>query len=302
MPTESWPIGDVTITKVVESENWVPLELLGEMLLPKSSRAEIEAMQWLAPHYVRDGQLSFGIYSFLVETPNRKLVVDTAVGNAKPRAGPNFNMLDTAYLDNFRDVWEPDDVDGVVSTHLHVDHVGWNTHLVDGYWLPTFTNATYHFVEQEYRHWKRYADNNDSVNPMFDAAVVFSDSVRPVVDAGLASFVEPSAHLTPEVALIPSHGHTPGHVSVLIESKGESAVITGDLMHTPCQIGRPDWRVPTTQIRRPRQLPDRPSWNASRTPRRWSSARISAHRAVATCTATARPSGLRLRASHTLGS
>ena len=241
MPTESWPIGDVTITKVVESENWVPLELLGEMLLPKSSRAEIEAMQWLAPHYVRDGQLSFGIYSFLVETPNRKLVVDTAVGNAKPRAGPNFNMLDTAYLDNFRDVWEPDDVHGVVSTHLHVDHVGWNTYLVDGHWLPTFTNATYYFVEQEYRHWKRYADNNDSVNPMFDAAVVFSDSVRPVVDAGLASFVEPSAHLAPEVALIPSHGHTPGHVSVLIESKGESAVITGDLMHTPCQIGRPDW-------------------------------------------------------------
>ena len=112
---------------------------------------------------------------------------------------------------------------------------------MDGTWRPTFTNATYYFVDQEYRHWKRYADNNDSVHPMFDAAVVFSDSVRPVVDAGLATFVEPSAHLAPEVALIPSHGHTPGHVSVLIESKGESAVITGDLMHTPCQIGRPDW-------------------------------------------------------------
>ena len=84
---------------------------------------------------------------------------------------------------------------------------------------------------------------------MFDAAVVFSDSVRPVVDAGLASFVEPSAHLTPEVALIPSHGHTPGHVSVLIESKGESAVITGDLMHTPSRSAARTGRVPTTQIR-----------------------------------------------------
>ena len=156
----------------------------------------------MAPQYVRDGQLSLGIYSFLVETPERKLVVDTAVGNAKPRAASGFNMLDTDFLDNFLGVSEPNDVDGVVSTHLHVDHVGWNTHLVDGTWRPTFTNATYYFVDPEYRHWKRHADNNDSVNPMFDAAVVFSDSVRPVVDAGLATFVEPSARLTPEVALI----------------------------------------------------------------------------------------------------
>jgi len=108
-------------------------------------------------------------------------------------------------------------------------------------WVPTFGNATYHFVEQEYLYWKQFADNNDSANPAFDVAAVFNDSVRPIVDAGLTAFVEPSANLTPQVALIPSYGHTPGHVSVLIESRGESAVITGDLMHTPCQIGRPDW-------------------------------------------------------------
>lgn len=237
MPTETWRIGDVTITKVVESESSFPLELLGQVLLPKSSSAEIEAMQWLAPHYVQNGQLSMGINSFLVETPTLKLVVDTAVGNAKPRSGPNFNMLDTEYLDNFRCVWEPEDVGAVVSTHLHVDHVGWNTVLVDGAWVPTFKNAIYYFVDQEYRHWERYADPD----PRFDAPDVFSDSVRPIVDAGLASFVEPSAQLAQEVTLVPSHGHTPGHVAVLIESGGESAVITGDLMHTPCQIGHPDW-------------------------------------------------------------
>lgn len=240
MPTEAWRVGDVTITKVVESESWVPLEYLGE-ILPSSTRPDIEAMQSLAPRYVHEGQLSIGIYSFLLETPERKLVVDTAVGNAKPRAAPGFDMLDTEFLNNFREVWQPEEVDGVVNTHLHVDHVGWNTHLVNGTWRPTFANAAYYFVDQEYRHWKRHADNNESVHPMFDAAVVFSDSVRPVVDAGLATFVEPSAQLTPEVALIPSHGHTPGHVAVLIESKTESAVITGDLMHTPCQIGRPEW-------------------------------------------------------------
>jgi glyoxylase-like metal-dependent hydrolase (beta-lactamase superfamily II) len=237
MPTEQWRIGEVTITKVIESESCFPLDVLRDALLPKSSREEIEGMRWLVPHHVQDGQMSMGVYSFLVQAPTLNLVVDTAVGNAKPRTGPNFNMLDTEYLDNFRRVCEPEDVDAVVSTHLHVDHVGWNTRLVDGGWSPTFRNATYYFVDQEYRHWERY----ENLDPMFDAAAVFSDSVRPIVDAGLAAFVEASSQLAPEITLVPSHGHTPGHVSVLIESEGESAVITGDLMHTPCQIGRPDW-------------------------------------------------------------
>lgn len=240
MPSERWTVGDVTITKVVESESWLPVAFLPEFL-PRSSTADVEALPWLAPQYVRDGQISMGIYSFLLETPDRKLVVDTAVGNAKARAGPAFNMLDTGFLDDFRNVWGPDEVDVVVCTHLHVDHVGWNTHLVDGDWRPTFTNANYCFIDQEYRHWERCATNDDGVNPLFDAVAVFSDSLLPIVDAGLAIFVAPSAQLTPEVALIPSHGHTPGHVSVLVQSRGEGAVITGDLVHFPCQIGHPEW-------------------------------------------------------------
>jgi glyoxylase-like metal-dependent hydrolase (beta-lactamase superfamily II) len=186
---------------------------------------------------LRDGQFSVGIFSFLVETPEHKIVVDTAAGNAKPRTGPAFNMLDTNFLDDFRGIWEPEDVDSVVCTHLHADHVGWNTHLVDGRWLPTFTNAAHYFIEREYRYWKTY----DGGTPLFDAAAVFADSVQPVTEAGLVTFVEPSDRVTPEVALIGLHGHTPGHVSVLIESKGESAVITGDLMHFPCQVGYPHW-------------------------------------------------------------
>jgi glyoxylase-like metal-dependent hydrolase (beta-lactamase superfamily II) len=150
-------------------------------------------------------------------------------------------MLDTGFLDAFQQIWDPADVAAVVCTHLHVDHVGWNTRLVGGEWLPTFANATYHFVEQEYQHWKRYADADDSVNPVLDVATVFADSVRPIVDAGLVSFVEPGTTITPEITLLPTHGHTPGHVCVLIRSEGESAVITGDLMHSPCQFGHPGW-------------------------------------------------------------
>jgi glyoxylase-like metal-dependent hydrolase (beta-lactamase superfamily II) len=237
---ERWTVGDLTITKVVEVETWTPLDFLAQML-PSSSRDEVEALDWLQPAHLRDGQISIGVYSFLIETPSRKLVIDTGVGNSKPRTSEMWNMLDTDYLENFREVWEPADVDGVICTHLHVDHVGWNTHLAAGQWVPTFSNAAHYMIEREHEHWQRLADANDSVDPFLDAATVFDDSVRPIVDAGLATFVEPDAVITPGVTLIPSHGHTPGHVSVLVESKGESAVITGDLMHMPCQIGHPEW-------------------------------------------------------------
>jgi glyoxylase-like metal-dependent hydrolase (beta-lactamase superfamily II) len=199
-------------------------------------------MRWLQPDYVRDGTTSWGFHSFLIDTPRRRIVIDAAVGNAKPRVGqPIFNMLDTAYLENFRQVWEPDEVDAVVCTHMHVDHVGWNTRLDGEQWVPTFANAMYHFVQTEYDHWKWFADNNQLGNPTVDAATVFGDSVQPIVEAGLATFIEPDAMISPEVSVIPSRGHTPGHVSVLIQSKAESAVITGDLVHNPCWIGHPDW-------------------------------------------------------------
>jgi len=113
--------------------------------------------------------------------------------------------------------------------------------LVDGRWVPTFFNADHYLVEREYVHWKRFADANESVDPVLDAASVFNDSVRPIVDAQLATLVGPDATITPEVVLIPSPGHTPGHVSVLVESNGDSAVITGDLLHVPCQLGHPEW-------------------------------------------------------------
>jgi glyoxylase-like metal-dependent hydrolase (beta-lactamase superfamily II) len=237
MATEKWHVGDTRITKVVETELWAPFDALGGML-PELVQAEVDAMPWLRPAYFGDGTMSIGTYSFVIETSDHKVVIDTGIGNHKPRTLPEFNMLDTAYLQNFRQVADPADIDVVINTHLHPDHVGWNTSLVDGHWVPTFGDATYHFVLPEYEH---LSGHPNAGHDLLDGAAVLADSVTPIVDAGLACFVEPTAQITPEVSLIPSHGHTPGHVSVLVESEGRRAVITGDLMHSPCQLGHPDW-------------------------------------------------------------
>jgi len=121
----------------------------------------------------------------------------------------------------------------VLCTHLHVDHVGWNTMRVDGRWVPTFPNARYLFGRSEWEHWSRELPGPDR-----DAR---DDSVRPVLDSGLADLVATNHRITGEVSLQPTPGHTPGHVSVCIASRGEAAVITGDLMHHPVQCAEPDW-------------------------------------------------------------
>jgi glyoxylase-like metal-dependent hydrolase (beta-lactamase superfamily II) len=116
---------------------------------------------------------------------------------------------------------------------MHVDHVGWNTMLVDGRWIPTFPNARYLIARTEYDHWK---DSEDELQ-----SAVNSDSIVPIFEAGLADLVEADHSVCEEISLLPTHGHTPGHVSILIESQGETALITGDCVHHPCQIARTDW-------------------------------------------------------------
>jgi glyoxylase-like metal-dependent hydrolase (beta-lactamase superfamily II) len=122
----------------------------------------------------------------------------------------------------------------VLCTHLHVDHVGWNTMLVDGKWLPTFPRARYLMGRVEFAHWQEQHERDDM-------AAVFADSVKPVHDAGLADLVETDHRVCDEISLVPTTGHTPGHVSVLIRSEGEEALITGDFIHHPCQIAHPEW-------------------------------------------------------------
>jgi glyoxylase-like metal-dependent hydrolase (beta-lactamase superfamily II) len=156
------------------------------------------------------------------------------VGNDKTRPAP-FNQLSTPFLATLTDAgFPPEKVDTVICTHLHVVHVGWNTKLVDGRWVPTFPNARYLMPRADFDHFGKVEDA--------EGKAVFADSVRPVFDAGLVELVDAAYRVTPEIGLLPTPGHTPGHCSVTISaSDGSEAVITGDLMHHPSQCMHPEW-------------------------------------------------------------
>ncbi len=225
-----WKVGDVTITQVVELET----ASIGNMVLPQATPELVKAIPWLAPRFIDDeGRLLFSINALLVESGGQRIVVDTCLGNDKERPYREFNKLSGPFLRDLEEAGAPREaVDFVLCTHLHVDHVGWNTMKVDEQWVPTFPNARYLFARKEWEYWK---DEPEEFGP------VVTDSVRPIVDAGLADLVEMDHKLTDEVWLEPTPGHTPGHVSVRIRSAGEDAVITGDMIHHPCQIAKPDW-------------------------------------------------------------
>jgi glyoxylase-like metal-dependent hydrolase (beta-lactamase superfamily II) len=162
----------------------------------------------------------------------------------------------------------PESIDLVLCTHLHVDHIGWNTRLQDGRWVPTFPRARYLFARKEWEHWS--TRDGDEYGP------IIADSVRPVVEAGRADLVEGDHRISEELALEPTPGHTPGHVSLRVSSQGQEAVITGDLMHHPVQCGEPDWNSNFCDDQPWRDRPAAPSARATRTGRSPFSALISA--------------------------
>ncbi|MFW6094066.1 MAG: MBL fold metallo-hydrolase [Pseudomonadota bacterium] len=227
-----WQVGDVTITRVVE------MEVAGgsRFILPDATPQACSGIEWLRPHFMdADGNLIMSVHALVVDTGSRRIVVDTCIGNDKERSIPNWSHLQTSFLDDLAAAGYPRErIDTVLCTHLHVDHVGWNTMLVDGRWVPTFPNARYLVAEKEWRYWS--AVDDDPLN-----AGVLDDSVRPVFDAGQVDLIDWEHRLCDEVSLEPTPGHTPGHVSVRIRSNGEEALITGDCLHHPCQMTRTDW-------------------------------------------------------------
>ncbi len=227
-----WQIGDVKITRIIE------MEVAGgsRFILPDATREACLPLTWMAPHFMDEkGNLIMSIHALVVDTGSRRIVVDTCIGNDKQRSIPNWTNLQTSFLEDIAAAGYPrESIDTVLCTHLHVDHVGWNTMLVDGRWEPTFANARYLFGEKEFQYW-------DSVVEETMNQGVMGDSVRPVVEAGLVDFVAWEHQICPEIRLEPTPGHTPGHVSVHITSNGEEALITGDCIHHPCQMSRTDW-------------------------------------------------------------
>ncbi|MEM9561814.1 MAG: MBL fold metallo-hydrolase [Actinomycetota bacterium] len=231
----SWRIGRATITSIVESETPTSPRFMYHDMGKADVLARAEAAPWLRPDYVSDeGYLRQKIQCLVIELDDLVIAVDTCVGNDKSRSNDLWDHLDGPFLDDMTAAgFDPERITHVVCTHLHVDHVGWNTRLVDGEWTPTFPNARYLFVDTEYRHWRKEES-------LFAGEDPFGDSVAPVVEADLADFVEPDHRIADGIRFESTPGHTPGHVSVVIESDGDRAIITGDMLHHPMQLADPD--------------------------------------------------------------
>ena len=228
-------VGDIVITRIIESER---PDFDAAQFFP-----EIAADQW-APYRQRlagwalepaSNALIFPMQSFLLRTRHHTIVVDTCVGDHKQRARPTWNMTSSGeYLKRLAETGvRPEDVDYVMCTHMHPDHVGWNTRLENGRWVPTFPKARYVMSEKEWTYWSAFHKDTPQNQ--------IADSVIPIVESGHAQMVKNDFAIDEDVWFESTPGHTPDHVSVRIASRGAQAVITGDLIHSPVQCLETEW-------------------------------------------------------------
>ncbi|MDN3565040.1 MBL fold metallo-hydrolase [Paeniroseomonas aquatica] len=232
---KGFQLGDLTIHRVVEEERplFDPLEFFPNL----TAETLAENRGWLEPAALdpATGKLKLCIQSYIVRTPHHTILVDSCVGNHKQRPNRPFWNQKTD------DTWERNlaatgysvaDIDYVMCTHLHVDHVGWNTRLENGRWVPTFPRAKYVFAEKELAYWE--AEHARTPNQILE------DSVLPIIAAGQAQLASSDSALSDHVRLTPTPGHTPDHFAVEL-GKGETvAVLTGDLIHSPLQARYPE--------------------------------------------------------------
>ena len=217
--------------------------LAADTLFPSASLEEIRATDASRDPALFDRERNFLVMSFhsiVVRAPAGTILVDSCIGNDKPRPNiPHWHQRKGPYLDDLAAVGlAPEDIDIVMCTHLHADHVGWNTRLRNGEWVPTFPNARYLFARTEIEHWQEVLANSppDEINHSS-----WADSVAPVLDSGQATLVSTNEQVGEGVALMPAPGHTPGNVIVRLEDRAERAYLTGDVIHHPIQVERPEW-------------------------------------------------------------
>jgi len=235
-------IGDARVTGVIEYSGPTHDPAF---LYPAVDKAERDAVlqanaSWLAPnHYVPHmDRLIVTIRLWVVQAGGNTIVIDTGVGNRKPRAAERMDRLNTLVMPWLESIGAgPQQVTHVVMTHLHTDHVGWNTVEKDGRWAPTFPKARYLFPKDEFDYWKGLYDKGDKdVNQGS-----FADSVLPVLDAGLGDFMDGTAEVAGCLAPEPVPGHAPGMLSFRLRSRGEEGLFCADILHNAIQIVRPDW-------------------------------------------------------------
>jgi len=226
-------LGRIEIASVVELDMPTSPRFLFPGVTPETFAPYVD---WLSPHFyhVDTDRLRMPIQAFVVRTPHHTVVVDTCLGNDKQgRVAPDWNLRKGPFLTDLNAAGvTPEAVDFVLCTHLHTDHVGWNTRLIDGKWQPTFPNARYVFNRSEYDFWSQTQDEEQKA--------IFQDSVLPILEAGKAVLVEGEHEVTEGIRLEPTPGHTPGHCSVHLADRGAEGVITGDMMHHPLQMLEPE--------------------------------------------------------------
>jgi glyoxylase-like metal-dependent hydrolase (beta-lactamase superfamily II) len=238
---QRWQIGDVQISCIFERD----LDGLLNTVLPDATPQAVAPLRWLFPYYVDETGLRGYTQAFVVKTPTRTIMVDTCIGNDKnfDAFRPSWSRLQTRFLDELTKAgYARNDIDTVLCTHLHSDHIGWNTMRVDGRWVPTFPNARYLFGRVEYEA-ERARNRNTALTDARSRGlrIVAEESIAPIMEAGLADLVEVDHVVCDEVRLVSTPGHTAGHVSVEITSRGARALITGDFVHHPCQLAHPEW-------------------------------------------------------------
>jgi glyoxylase-like metal-dependent hydrolase (beta-lactamase superfamily II) len=250
MPEPTLVLGDVEITRVVE---WAGPISTVRTIVPDADAATWRANQdWLAPDFWNpvDDAYRCHIQTWVLRSEGRTILVDTGVGNGRDRPQvPAFAHLNTGYLAGLREAGvEPEDVDVVVNTHIHYDHVGWNTREQDGEWVPTFPRATYlipradnlYFDPDTARRSRPPRDDSERIR-WEGSKLVFNDSVAPIHRAGQAVLWEDSHRIDRNLLLEPAPGHTPGSSVLTLRSGTDRAVFVGDMMHSPVQLLNPAW-------------------------------------------------------------